>query len=346
MSSSMRDVASRAGTSVSTVSHVVNGTRYVAPETAQRVRLAMKALGFSPPLRDRVSAEPGRRLLGLVVSDIVNPFFSEVAQGFELAALRHGWECTLADTDYSEVRLLDCVTGLLARDVAGVAIMTSEADARLARTLRKRHIPTVFLDDGPIDDSCSRIGIDYDTGIEEAVRHLYELGHRRVGFVSGPAAYGSVRQRRAAFERAAHLLRLEVVVEEAELNSTGGEHAVHQMMKAARRPTAVLACNDLMAIGVLQALDRMGLLVPQDVSVIGFDNIALLSVTRPALTTIEVVPRNIGIIAMEALRLMNGAASREAAQGREFRIRTRLVVKESTAATLRNFGTAAPTELG
>jgi len=335
MSSSMRDVATRAGTSVSTVSHVVNGTRYVAPQTAQRVRAAMQALDFTPPPGKRPAIGTGSRVLGLVVSDLVNPFFSEVAQGFELAALRHGWECTLADTDYSEARLMSCVTGLMTRDVAGVAIMTSEADSRLARALRKRHLPAVFLDDGPVDDCCSRIGIDYDIGIEQAMRHLHELGHREVGFVCGPTGYVSVQQRRSAFERAAHLLRMTGVVECAELNTAGGERAIHAMMKAAQPPTAILACNDLMAMGVLQALDRLGFRVPEDVSVIGFDNIGLASVTRPALTSVEVVPRNIGIIAMEALRAMSQWA-RGGSPGREYRVRTHLVVKQSTAAALRN----------
>lgn len=335
--SSMRDVATRAGTSVSTVSHVVNGTRYVSPQTAQRVRAAMQALGFTPPAGKRPVAGPSRRLLGLVVSDIVNPFFSEVAQGFELAALRHGWECTLADTDYSEARLLSCVTGLMTRDVAGVAIMTSEADSRLVRALRKRHVPAVFLDDGPVDDCSSRIGIDYDIGIEQAMRHLHDLGHRNVGFICGPTGYVSVRQRREAFERAARLLRMKSTIAEAELNTAGGARAVHELMKTVHHPTAILACNDLMAIGVLQALDRLGFRVPEDISVIGFDNIGLSSVTRPALTSVEVVPRNIGIIAMEALRTMSRWA-RGGAPGREYRVRTHLVVKQSTAAVLRNFG--------
>lgn len=334
MSSSMRDVAVRAGISVSTVSHVVNGTRYVAPQTAQRVRAAMQALGFIPPPGKRPAAGPGSRLLGLVVSDIVNPFFSEVAQGFELAALRHGWECTLADTDYSEDRLMSCVSGLMARDVAGVAIMTSEADTRLTRALRKRHVPAVFLDDGPVDDCCSRIGIDYDLGIEQAMRHLYELGHREVGFVCGPTEYVSVQQRRAAFERAARLLRMKSAVEVSGLNTTGGERAVYALMKSIQHPTAILACNDLMAIGVLRALDCLGFRVPADVSVIGFDNIGLSSVTRPALTSVEVVPRNIGIIAMEALRSMSRETC-SGSPGREYRVRTQLVVKRSTAA-LRN----------
>lgn len=337
MSSSMRDVATRAETSVSTVSHVVNGTRYVSPHTAQRVRSAMQALGFTPPQGKRPAPGPNSRLLGLVVSDIANPFFSEVAQGFDLAALRHGWECTLADTDYSEARLLSCVSGLMSRDVAGVAIMTSEADSRLAHVLRKRHVPAVFLDDGPVDDCCSRIGIDYDLGIEQAMRYLHELGHREVGFVCGPTGYASVRQRREAFERAARLLRMKGVVEVAELNTAGGERAVHEMMKSVQPPTAVLACNDLMAIGVLQALDHLSIRVPEDVSVIGFDNIGLSSVTRPALTSIEVVPRNIGIIAMEALRTMSRMA-KGGSPGREYRVRTHLVVKESTAPMLRNLG--------
>lgn len=337
MNSSMRDVATRAGTSVSTVSHVVNGTRYVAPQTAQRVRAAMHALGFSPPAGKRLPNRPSRRLLGLVVSDIVNPFFSEVAQGFELAALRHGWDCTLADTDYSETRLLNLVASLMLRGVAGVAIMTSEADSRLVRALRKRHVPAVFLDEGPVDVGCSKIGIDYDAGIEEAMRHLEELGHRQIGFVCGPTSYASVRKRRAAFERAARILRLHGVVEGAELNAEGGARAVHQMMRTSQRPTAILACNDLMGIGVLQALDRLGFRVPDEVSVIGFDNIGLSAVTKPALTSIEVVPRNIGIIAMEALRAMNDVMLRGGSPGREYRVRTQLVIKQSTARALRNF---------
>lgn len=334
---SMRQVAAHAGTSVSTVSHVVHGTRYVSPEMTMRVLAAMTTLDFSPapkPSRQRSSAS---KVFGLIVSDIANPFFSEVAEGFEQAALRHGFECSLAETDYCEGRLVQWGHRLVDHGVAGVAAMTSEMDSRLVRALRRRHIPSVFLDAGPLDEASSWVGIDYESGIEAALLHLYHLGHQTIGFICGPMEYVSIRQRRDAFESVARELRMRTVIAKAALEAEGGEVAVQQLMRHVPRPTALVTCNDLMAMGALRTLARLGLRVPRDVSLIGFDNIGLTTVAQPPLTTIEVAPRKLGIIAMEALRQMVTPPSGLPIKGREYRLPCRLIVRQSTAAVSRKF---------
>lgn len=335
--SSMRQVAAHAGTSVSTVSHVIHGTRYVSPEMTGRVLAAMTILDFSLAPKPSRPHSPARTVFGLIVSDIANPFFSEVAEGFEQAALRHGFECSLAETDYCAGRLVQWGHRLVDHGVAGAAVMTTEMDDRLARALRRRHIPSVFLDAGPLDGTSSRVGIDYESGIEAALLHLHELEHQTIGLICGPTGYSSILQRRRAFAAVARELGMRTLIAEAALEAAGGEVAVHELMSQVPRPTALVSCNDLMAMGALRALARLGLRVPQDVSLIGFDNIGLTTVAQPPLTTIEVAPRKLGIIALEALRQMSRHPAGVPMKGKEYRLPCRLVVRQSTARVSRKF---------
>lgn len=327
---SIREVAKRAGVSTATVSRVVNGTVPVNKQTERRVRSAIKALGYYPDSHARTLGSGRSHMYGLIISDITNPFFPDIAKGFERIAVEHGQELLIANTDYQPRRMQICVRRMLERKVDGVAIMTSEMDPKLIELLSKRGIPIVFLDTGQVGRMTSNIFIDYDGGIEHAIEHLVSQGHSRIAFVGGPPTLASAKTRRVAFLRA---LKSRGLKSNASYMKTGdhqvggGQAAMAQLLKLDEPPTAVVASNDLTAIGVIGAIHAAGLSVPGDVSVVGFDDIELSSFVYPPLSTVR-VPRT--EIASRAFAALYSASHKQVDHGIECRIPTELVVREST----------------
>ncbi|MEP6900100.1 MAG: LacI family DNA-binding transcriptional regulator [Actinomycetota bacterium] len=327
----IKKVAEHAKVSTATVSRLINKTSYISPETAKKVWAAIEELGYYPNITARGLASGRSLLLGLIVSDIVNPFFPELVKSFEECAVEKGYEIITANTNYDPARTAMRVRRLIERRVDGVAVMTSEMDQSLIDELSTRGIPIVFLDTGEIQENISNIRIDYEQGISEAVNHLLELGHCRIGFISGPLDLKSAKIRRSAFLK---FLRQKGIIEKKELVTTGnhkisgGKAAMNRLLELKERPTAVLASNDLTAIGALQALRTHGLRVPQDISLIGFDDIVLAESTDPPLTTVNISRVKVGESAFKSLyELING----ETEFGTEVLVETTLVIRESTA---------------
>lgn len=327
----IKKVAEHAQVSTATVSRLLNKTSYISPETAKKVWSAIEELGYYPNINARGLASGRSLLLGLIVSDIVNPFFPELVKSFEEYAVEKGFEVITANTNYDPARTAMRVRSLIERRVDGVAVMTSEMDQELIDELSTRGIPIVFLDTGEIQENISNIRIDYEQGISEAVNHLLELGHRRIGFISGPLDLKSSKIRRSAFLK---FLRQKGIIEKKELvvvgnhKISGGRTAMQQLLKLKDRPTAVLASNDLTAIGALQELRTHHLHVPADITLIGFDDIALAESTDPPLTTVNVSRSRVAEAAFNSLfELISG----ETEFGRETLVETTLVVRESTA---------------
>ncbi len=327
----IKKVAEHAQVSTATVSRLLNKTSYISPETAQKVWSAIEELGYYPNINARGLASGRSLLLGLIVSDIVNPFFPELVKSFEEYAVEKGFEVITANTNYDPERTAMRVRSLIERRVDGVAVMTSEMDQSLIDELSTRGIPIAFLDTGEIQENISNIRIDYEQGISEAVNHLLELGHRRIGFISGPIDLKSSKIRRSAFLK---FLRQQGIIEKKEVivagdhKISGGRRAMRQLLELKDRPTAVLASNDLTAIGALQELRTRGLHVPADISLIGFDDIALAESIDPPLTTVNVSRELVAEAAFNSLfELISGATE----IGREMLVETRLVVRESTA---------------
>lgn len=327
----IKKVAERAKVSTATVSRLINKTSYISPETAEKVWSAIKELGYYPNVNARGLASGRSLLLGLIVSDIVNPFFPELVKSFEESAMAQNYEIITANTNYDAARTALRVRQLIERRVDGVAVMTSEMDQSLIDELSTRGIPIVFLDTGKVRENISNVRIDYEQGISEAVNHLLELGHRQIGFISGPLGLKSARIRRSAFLK---FLKKQGIIEKKELVTMGnykiggGREAMTELLKLKERPTAVLASNDLTAIGALQALRTHGLRVPEDISLIGFDNIDLAQSTDPPLTTVNVSRSKVAESAFELLfASINGKTIQ-----RELHVETNLVIRESTAA--------------
>ena len=332
-STSIRDVAQRAGVSIATVSRTVNGISTVAPLLAERVWAAIREVGYVPNTQARALVSGRSRLLGLVVSEITNPFFPELVQEFENLAVEQGYEVFIGSTNYDAARTEALVRRMLQRSVDGVAIMTFGIEEELIQKLVERAFPLVFVDAGPNLPNIRLLKVDYGEGIREAVQHLAALGHRQIAFISGPLQMRSAVARRDAFLSAMAELGLTVPKEhlvEGTHTMEGGIKSMEQLLQLSDLPTAVLCSNDMTAIGVLHALHRTTHSVPNDVSVVGFDDVHLAQFMLPPLTTVQMSCRDLATAAVQALRAGIEADNPHAKQT-EWPIPTKLVVRQSTS---------------
>lgn len=334
----IKDVARRAGVSTATVSHVLNGSRPTRAVTRQRVLQAANALGYAQNQAARNLAVGRSSLFGLVISDIRNPFFPEISAAFQDQALVHDMDAVVFNTNYDGQRMLNSVKRLIGLQVAGVAVLTSEMDPAVAALLEEREIGAVYLDLGKVDRLVANIALDYEHGIAEALEYLSQLGHHRIAYIGGPRHLLSARRRQQAFLESAQAAKLEAdAVIDADFTVKGGYFAASKLLSAppAARPTAIVAANDLTAIGVLHRAHDGNLRVPEDLSVVGFDDISMAEFTQPALTTVQVPRSEIGRTAFQALWTMLGAPAAGGPEaesergGREFRLGTRLIKRQS-----------------
>jgi DNA-binding LacI/PurR family transcriptional regulator len=329
----IKAVAKRARVSTATVSRTMNGSANVSPKTAERVRKAIEALNFYPDTNARALGSGRSNLFGLIISDITNPFFPELVKAFEDVVVAHGREVLIANTNYDPARMAICVQRMLQRRVDGVAIMTSEMDDHLVKDFSKRHIPLVFLDSAEAGPGVSCVRIDYTAGIEIAVNHLIELGHNRIAFISGPMRLASARMRYKAFMESKvrdHLDDNPDLIQEGNHQVDGGHAAMQKILASKARPTAVLASNDLTAIGAMGAIAEAGLRVPEDISVIGYDDIQLSAFTMPPLSTVKLPRAEIANAAFRALQSAKEADQTTPLIGKDHLIRPTFVLRKST----------------
>lgn len=325
------EIARRANVSTATVSRTLNQSGPVKAATARKVWRAVTALNYYPNSHARTLVSGRSRLIGLIVSDITNPFFPELIRTFEDLAAQKQYDLLLTSTNYDTSRMTTCLRRMLERKVDGVAMMTSEMDMSLIKELSKRSVPIVFMDVGQMGPRMSHVSIDYGNGIRQAVDHVVELGHRQIGFISGPLDLHSARTRRQSFVDGLrhHKIALERrFVREGTHTADGGEKAMKELLKLPRIPTAVVCSNDWTAIGALHAIHAAGLSVPEDVSLVGFDDIPLASYTTPALTTVRMSASDVGSTAFQALFSLIGEQHLE---GDVYQVPTRLVARQSTA---------------
>jgi DNA-binding LacI/PurR family transcriptional regulator len=328
MGLTIRDVAKAAGVSTATVSNVLNKTGKVGTRTQQLVLSTVKKLGYFPDVHARHLASRDSRTLGIIVSDIENPFFPEVIKSFETRARELGYDAILSDTNYDPRRTREAAQRMMEHKVRGVAIMTSEISLRLIDEMARRRIAVTFLDLAPVKGSVSKLRIDYFSGIKQIVDYLYKLGHRRIGFVSGRPGLKSNDARLQAYEKCMHAHGLEPgPILPGDLRFEGGLAAGLSIAKLHPRPTAVMAVNDLTAIGLIKGLIKGGCRIPQDISVTGFDNTRLAEYSNPSLTTIDVHRDMLGQMAADALHELSCSPE---PQGREYQIPAELILGDST----------------
>lgn len=327
----IKDIALEAGVSTATVSHVINKTKYVSEETREKVLSAIEKFDFYPNAHARMLAMGRSNIIGLLISDITNPFFPELVKSIETAVFEHGYNLMLFNTNYDSQRAADYVRRLIQMNVAGVALMTAELDPLLIDELLKKKVRAVFNDLGIVNEYMSNVVLDYAGGIEEAVRHLVSLGHKKIAHISG-----SNRIRSGVIRREAFLASIKKnlpnesapLVVQGDFRFDSGRAAAIQILEAKQLPTAVIAANDMMALGAMQEFKEVGLKIPQDISLVGFDDIAFTALSEPQLTTICSPRIEIGRRAIEALVTTIEHPNQT---GTEIHIPTYLIKRKSTA---------------
>jgi DNA-binding LacI/PurR family transcriptional regulator len=328
--SSIKDVAREAGVSTATVSHVINKTRFVSDEARLRVERAIDYFQYHPNAHARSLASGKSRIIGLVISDVSNPFFPELVKSIEAAAFERGYDVILSNTNYDAERTSHYVRRFIERKVTGVAVMTSEMDKNLIDILIRREVAAVFLDSGETGLHISNLRVDYAGGIEQAIRHLVALGHCNIAFIGGTPHFRSARRRLEAFRGTMRQLFPDAPerIFSGNFKIEGGRRAASEILREKVLPTAVVAANDLMAIGAIHEFRSAGLDIPRDISVVGFDDIAFAGLSYPSLTTVNLPREELGRRAVEALMETLDNPKQE---GVEIRIPTNLIIRNSTA---------------
>ena len=328
----IRTVAALAKVSIATVSRTINGSPAVSDRLMKRVWQAIEQLNYFPNTHARSLVSGRSRILGIIVENITNPFFPELIQNFEEIAVAHGYEILVSSSNSDPAILTNCVRRMLERKVEGVAVMTFGEEEPVLDQLTHRDIPMVLAEFRLDDPKTSTILLDYTTGVRAAVHHLMDLGHRRIGFLAGPHKLHSAITRENDFRTAMREAGLEVDpawVIECDHTLRGGVAGFERLRALGSQPTAVLCSNDMTAIGVLRAAYMGGLRVPQDLSVIGLDDIDFAEFTLPPLTTIRLSRADLARAAFDALRAQTDGSAKIQ---REFLVSTSLVVRGSTGA--------------
>ncbi|MEV6958445.1 LacI family DNA-binding transcriptional regulator [Streptomyces sp. NPDC051207] len=305
----MADVARSAGVSVATVSHVLNGTRPVLPHTRQAVLDAVEKLGYTPNTLARSLVTSRTRSIGLAVSAISNPYFTEILQGVEASALEHGYGLLVADPHDDPEHERRAVQLLHERRVDGMIVAPSAAPGDLVAHLRRHAVPTVFLDrvlDSPGDGAPAFDQVCADSAEPTArlVTHLAGLGHRRIGLVAGRPGLSTTRERIAGYRQglaAAGLPYDERLLVHGDSESAGAERATAALLSLGARPTGLVTADNAMTIGALRALRDAGLSVPRDIALCCFDDFPWADLFEPRLTAIAQPSTEIGAEAVRAL---------------------------------------------
>jgi LacI family transcriptional regulator len=327
----IREIARRAKVSTATVSRAINRVPTVDPQLAKRVWKVVDELGYYPNTQARALVLGRTRIFGLIVSEITNPFFPEIVQTFEDLAVKNNYEILLTSTVHDPKRMESSVRRMIERRVDGVAILTFGMEESLIEHLRDRKVPLVFVDVGPDVPGIANIRINYLNGIRQAVQHLAALRHTRIAFIAGPQRLKSASARREAFEASMKEIGLSpdlVVVGDHKME--GGMNALLELIKLSDRPTAVLCSNDMTAIGVLREAYEQDIKIPEDLSVVGFDNIHLAEFTIPPLTTVQMSQHDLAKIAFNAL-LHEAECASSSPERHSYELVTSLVLRRSTA---------------
>jgi LacI family transcriptional regulator len=327
----IKDVAARAGISYTTVSHVVNNSRPVSAHVRRKVESAIAELNYVPSAVARSLKARSTATIGLLVPNSVNPYFAELARGIEDCCERNGYCVILCNSDDDPQKQRNYLRVLLEKRVDGIVFASVGGDAALTDMLAAVRTPMVIVDRGLHEVTADLVCIDHEQGGYLATLHLLELGHRAIACISGPAHTHVAQLRMDGYHRALAEYGIQPAkghVLHSDFTSPGGYRAAVQLL-AGERPTAIFAANDMIGLGVLRAAAEQGIRVPEQLSVIGFDDIQLSRYVYPALTTVGQRIGELGESAAERLLArIAGAAGTAATQ---HIIAPQIVVRESTA---------------
>ena len=289
-SATIRDVARLASVSLATVSNVLNQTRPVAAETAARVMRAVEALRYAPHAAARSMRRRGSGLIGLILADITNPFFTALVHAVERAASAAGYSVLLCNSDEDLQREQQHLELLRMQRVDGIILAATGHPSRgRAAALGQLRVPVVLVDRASNEFGLDAVMLDNRRAALEATRHILSFGHRRVAMLSGPVAMSTGAERLQGYREA--LLEAGVAYDESLVRDAGfreerAYEAARELLSSSKRPSAVFAANNLIAIGLMRAIADLKLQCPQDVSVVSIDDFAWASAFRPRLTTV------------------------------------------------------------
>ncbi|EFU2053229.1 LacI family transcriptional regulator [Escherichia coli] len=323
------DVAKKARVSTATVSRVLANSDSVTEKTRDRVMAAVEALNYKPNVMARNLRVSATRAILVVVPDISNLFFSEILRGIEFVASKSGYQVLLGDSDNRLEREVEYLDFLRQRQADGMILLTARMDQSLLESIAAQY-PVVlgceYFDEG---SAIQTVSVDNVSAGYRAAEHLIKLGHKRIGYISGPSGIILSRDRLRGFQQALsdHGLPLEeLLIEEGAFTYDSGYEVMQRYLALASRPTAVFAANDEMAIGAIKAARKAGLDVPTDLAVMGMDNIKFASIFEPAVTTIAQPMYEIGCTAME---LLLKVINKEEIPQKKFVLKDELIVRES-----------------
>jgi LacI family transcriptional regulator len=306
----LRDIAKAAGVTIATASRSLNTSYGVNPATRERVLAAAARLNYRPNRFARGLVTGRSQSLGLIISDIRNLFFAEVARGAEDAAYALGWDVVLCNSDLDPAKQRRYIDSLTEKRVDGIIMNSVTAlDRAQQNQLARSGVPMILLNRPARNGPFSTVSADNERGGRMAAEYLLRLGHRRIAHISGPRHHGNVTQRAKGFLQAirSHPEKPEVIVLHGGHSLEGGYELAGKLFHDRADITAIFAANDVMAFGVLRAAIELGIRIPHDVSVIGFDNVEIAGLVHPPLTTIHQPKYEIGQAAVNILlRLVTG----------------------------------------
>jgi len=287
----MRQIAERAQVSIGTVSHVINETAIVRPKLRERVLDAIRSMGYQPSALAQGLRKNRTNMLGMVIPDITNPFFPGVVRGVEDVAYKRSFRVILCNADNDPAKEASYVRELRSYHIAGLLIIPA-AGADIVGHLRayaSASVPVVCIDRVPDGWKGDAVLVANAEGAYLATRHLIQMGHKRLAVITGPLKLTNATERLKGFTRALDEAHIEIepeFVQEARFDTESGYQAAFRLLRMLPRPTAIFACNDLMAFGVLQAARELRLRCPEDLSIAGFDSLEFTKLTDPSLTSV------------------------------------------------------------
>lgn len=329
MSVSLRDVAKAAKVSVGTVSNVLNRPEVVAPETLARVQATIKELGFVPNGFARHLRSGQSRTLGLIVPDVANPFFTEVARGVEDAASKRDYAVFLCNSDESATKEDRYVNVLIQQQVRGVLITPADMKSDRLEVMRERGIAVTLLDREIKGRKQCSVSVDDVHGGQIAIEYLAGLGHKNIAWVCGPESIPQVADRGAGVTKAAKVVGTKIeTIRVPLMNAAKGEEAAKKILELGEMPTAIFCANDLLALGVMRALLANKVRIPEQVSVLGYDNIEFAPSAAIPLSSIAQPSYQMGVTAADLL--LNECEDGENHEHQQIRFQPQLVERAST----------------
>jgi LacI family transcriptional regulator len=330
--STIREIAALAGVSIATVSRVVNRSGYVAEQTRRSVEEVIREHGYTANRNAQALSRGRTGLIGVTVPRIHPAYFSEIVAGVAEALYEHDMRIVLCPTLHEHDREVSLLERLMHGTTDGGLLVLPEESSNELRTLMNHGYRFVVVDPRRrIDERIPTASAAHSSGADQATRHLLDLGHRRIAAITGPRAWVATEERQRGYRAAlaaAGVLPDPTLVVESNFEIAGGREAAATLLDGAEAPTAIFAFNDPLAIGAMQAAQARGLRIPEDLSVVGFDDTAEAEIVSPGLTTVRQPLAEMGRMAVSLLTRMLGNQRLEALH---VELATRLIVRGSTA---------------